>query len=83
MEEIIIINVKIMVNISRDFFNNLFLIIDGRQFEDDNRKHNNDDNHYRRGGGGGNDRDRYNGPPRRDHESGRTGKYNHPERGIT
>jgi len=55
----------------------------GRQYEEDNRRRS-DDGHYRRdSGGGGHDRDRHGGPSRRDHESGRTGKYNHhnhPER---
>lgn len=46
----------------------------GRKYEEDTRKRDDDQSHR---GGGGYDRDRYGGPSRRDHDSGRTGKYNH------
>jgi len=52
---------------------------DGRKRNDDDGGKRNDDDHRR---SGGQDRVRYGGPSRRDHESGRTGKYNHPQRGI-
>ncbi|CAF2132481.1 unnamed protein product [Rotaria magnacalcarata] len=44
----------------------------GRQYEDEGRRRS--DDHARRGGGGGggHDRERYGGPSRRDHDSGRT-----------
>jgi hypothetical protein len=46
------------------------MILGGRRYEDDRRKSNDDDHPTR-------DRDRYNNPSRRDHDNGRTGKYNH------
>ncbi|CAF5096274.1 unnamed protein product, partial [Rotaria sp. Silwood1] len=48
----------------------------GRRYEDDSRKPDHDDN-YRRD----RDRDRYNNSSRRSHDSGRSGRYNHSDRG--
>ncbi|CAM4739806.1 unnamed protein product [Rotaria magnacalcarata] len=54
------------------FDHNFYLLVGGRQYEDEGRRRS--DDHARRGGGGGggHDRERYGGPSRRDHDSGRT-----------
>lgn len=51
----------------------------GRQYDDEGRRRNDDDQPRR---GGGHDRDRYSGPSRRDYDSNRSNKYNHPDRGT-
>ena len=47
------------------------LISGGRRYEDDSRRPNNGVGQHRH------DRDRYNPPSRRDHDNGRSSKYNH------
>lgn len=81
MEQIIIIDENIVVcdtNTKKNVYLSCesFLIIGGRQYEDDNGKPSGGDDDYRR-----RDRDRYNNPSRRDQDTGRSGKYNHHDRG--
>ena len=61
---------------------NCLINLGGRQYEDDGRRRHNDD-HPPSARRGGYDRERYGGgQQRRDHDSVRSNKYNHPDRGT-
>lgn len=64
-------NLVVCISVGSISFIHFIYFIGGRQYEDEGRKR---DDQPRRGGG---DRDRFGGPSRRDHDSGRKGKYNH------